>query len=208
MAVILFDIDGTLIDSTTQMTEAIHLAMDDMPHLVKPSQESVQSSYGLAGSAFWRQAIPDASEEDIRSIRKKRHHHLEQTIAGQEILFDGIRDLLEELTKRGHIVSTASNCGVHYLNLVLDSQSIRSYFTSPKCLESVNGKQKADILAAQREEFGDVAYVMVGDRSSDVEAARIENMPVAICRFGFGTEEEWKTADYQLDTPADLLKYV
>ncbi|WP_131973217.1 HAD family hydrolase [Exiguobacterium sp. s166] len=208
MSVILFDIDGTLIDSTNQMTEAIHLAMEDMPHLVKPSKESVQSSYGLAGNAFWRKAIPDASEEDIRAIRKKRHHHLEQTMAGQDVLFDGIRETLETLTKHGHIVSTASNCGVHYLNLVLDSQNIRSYFTSPKCLESVQGKQKADILAAHRDEFGAVEYLMVGDRSSDVEAARIQQMPVAICRFGFGTEQEWNSADYQLETPMDVLKYV
>ncbi|OAN16135.1 HAD family hydrolase [Exiguobacterium undae] len=208
MAVILFDIDGTLIDSTNQMTEAIHLAMEDMPHLVKPSKASVQSSYGLAGNAFWRKAIPDASENDIKEIRRKRHHHLEQTMQNQDVLFDGIRELLEQLTNQGHIVSTASNCGVHYLNLVLDSQNIRSYFTSPKCLESVNGKQKADILAAHREEFGEVDYLMVGDRSSDVEAARLQNMPVAICCFGFGTEQEWKTADHQLETPLDLLKFV
>ena len=191
MAVILFDIDGTLIDSTDQMTEAIHLAMEDMPHLVKPSKASVQSSYGLAGNAFWRKAIPDASENDIKEIRRKRHHHLEQTMQNQDVLFDGIRELLEQLT-----------------NLVLDSQNIRSYFTSPKCLESVNGKQKADILAAHREEFGEVDYLMVGDRSSDVEAARLQNMPVAICCFGFGTEQEWKTADHQLETPLDLLKFV
>ncbi len=208
MAVVLFDIDGTLIDSTDQMTEAIHLAMDDMPHLTKPSKASVQSSYGLAGNAFWRKAIPDASEEDIREIRQKRHHHLEQTMQDQDVLFAGIRKMLEQLTTEGHIVSTASNCGVHYLNLVLDSQDIRSYFTSPKCLESVNGTQKADILAAHREEFGDVPYLMVGDRYSDVEAARLQRMPVAICRFGFGTEEEWSTADYQLDTPLDVLKHV
>ena len=94
MAIILFDIDGTLIDSTEQMTEAIHRAMEDMPHLPKPSKASVQASYGLAGSAFWRKAIPEASEEDIRLIRKKRHGHLEATMAEQNVLFDGIRSLL------------------------------------------------------------------------------------------------------------------
>ncbi|WP_214765444.1 MULTISPECIES: HAD family hydrolase [unclassified Exiguobacterium] len=208
MAVILFDIDGTLIDSTNQMTEAIHLAMADMPHLEKPSKDRVRASYGLAGSAFWEKAIPDASEEDIRLIRQKRHHHLEQTMKDQEVLFEGVRDLLRTLTEQGHIVSTASNCGVHYMNLVLDSQAIRPFFTSPKCLGSVNGKQKADILAAHRAEFGDVEYLMVGDRSSDIEAARIADMPVAICRFGFGTMDEWELADHQLEQPLDVLKFV
>jgi len=208
MAIILFDIDGTLIDSTEQMTEAIHRAMEDMPHLPKPSQSSVQASYGLAGSAFWRKAIPEASEEDIRLIRKKRHGHLEATMAEQNVLFDGIRSLLEALVSAGHTISTASNCGNHYLNLVLDSQDIRSFFTSPKCLESVNGKEKADILRAHREEFGEESYWMIGDRSSDVEAARKEKMPVVLCQYGFGTQSEWDSADHVIESPLDLLTVI
>lgn len=208
MAIILFDIDGTLINSTEQMTEAIHRAMDDMPHLPKPSQASVQASYGLAGSAFWRKAIPEASEEDIKLIRKKRHGHLEETMAEQNVLFDGIRTLLQALVTAGHTVSTASNCGNHYLNLVLDSQEIRPFFTSPKCLESVDGKEKADILRAHREEFGEGTYWMIGDRSSDVEAARKEAMPVVLCQYGFGTRAEWDSADYTIETPLELLTLI
>lgn len=208
MAVILFDIDGTLVDTTVPMTKAIHKALEQLPHLPKPSEDAVRSGYGLAGNAFWEHVIPEATLEEIRQIRKLRHETLEQAMAGQEVLFDGIYEMLETLHANGHTLTTASNCGVHYLNLILDSQGIRRFMTAPECLESVSGEKKADILTAHRLRHGETDYVMVGDRKSDVEAARAHDFPVVLTGFGFGNEEEWALADHVIATPAELIEWV
>lgn len=205
MAILMFDIDGTLVDTTEQMTVSIHRSMDGLEHLGLPSEELVRSSYGLAGNAFWENIFPEANLEEIRQIRRTRHAHLEQAMEGKDVLFGGMRETLERLREEGHILTTASNCGVHYLNLILDSQGIREFFTSPKCLESVSGKKKADILAAHKAEFGEAAYVMIGDRMSDVEAARAHGMTSVICRYGFGTRQEWDAADVRIESPSDLI---
>ncbi|MBQ6459887.1 MAG: HAD family hydrolase [Exiguobacterium sp.] len=208
MAVILFDIDGTLVDTTGPMTKAIHEALEELPHLPKPSEEAVRSGYGLAGNAFWEHVIPEATLEEIRLIRRLRHTTLEQTMEGQNVLFDGIREMLETLHEQGHTLTTASNCGVHYMNLILDTQQIRSYMTAPECLESVGGEKKADILTAHRVRHGEADYIMVGDRKSDVEAARAHDFPVVLTGFGFGNEEEWALADHVIQSPHDLVEWV
>lgn len=208
MAVILFDIDGTLVDTTVPMTKAIHEALEQLPHLPKPSEEAVRSGYGLAGNAFWEHVVPEATIEEIRQIRKLRHETLERAMEGQHVLFDGIYEMLETLHADGHTLTTASNCGVHYLNLILDSQRIRPFMTAPECLESVSGEKKADILTAHRLRHGDGEYLMVGDRKSDVEAARAHDFPVVLTGFGFGNEEEWALADHVVETPADLVAYI
>ncbi|TCI71511.1 MULTISPECIES: HAD family hydrolase [Exiguobacterium] len=208
MAVILFDIDGTLVDTTGPMTQAIHEALEQLPHLPKPSEDAVRSGYGLAGNAFWEHVIPEATIEEIRQIRKLRHETLERAMEGQHVLFDGIYEMLEALHKKGHTLTTASNCGVHYLNLILDSQNIRQFMTAPECLESVSGEKKADILTAHRLRHGENDYVMVGDRKSDVEAARAHDFPVVLTGFGFGNEDEWALADHVIATPNDLITYI
>lgn len=208
MAVILFDIDGTLVDTTVPMTKAIHEALEALPHLPKPSEAAVRSGYGLAGNAFWEHVIPEATTEEILQIRKLRHETLEKSMVGQDVLFDGIREMLESLHKQGHTLTTASNCGVHYMNLILDTQQIRQYMTAPECLESVGGEKKADILTAHRVRHGEADYMMVGDRKSDVEAARAHDFPVILTGFGFGNEEEWALADHVIATPQDLVEWV
>ena len=208
MAVILFDIDGTLVDTTVPMTKAIHDALEELPHLPKPSEAAVRSGYGLAGNAFWEHVIPEATTEEIHRIRKLRHETLEKSMVGENVLFEGTREMLEALQKQGHTLTTASNCGVHYMNLILDTQQIRQYMTAPECLESVGGEKKADILTAHRVRHGEGDYIMVGDRKSDVEAARAHDFPVVLTGFGFGNDEEWALADHVITTPQDLVEWI
>ncbi|WP_227396393.1 HAD family hydrolase [Jeotgalibacillus aurantiacus] len=199
MALILFDLDGTLVDSSDHLIEALHLALEDMPHLEDPSIETVRSAYGLTGNDFWAKVVPEASPQEVTIIRKRRSMFLNQLVKGKNILFPGVRETLQTLKDQGHVLSTASNCGTHYLDMVLDSQNIREYFTNPICLGTINGEKKADILEVHFDHFEEEEAIMVGDRYSDIEAARAHNIPVVACTYGFGQPDEWEKADYQVD---------
>lgn len=106
------------------------------------------------------------------------------------MLFPHAREVLAELKADGYTLTTASNCGTGYLELVLDTQELRPYFTSPLCLESVNGRRKADILAEHFRRYDSKSAIMVGDRNSDIEAADVFDVPTIGCAFGFGDPEE------------------
>ncbi|TFE02089.1 HAD family hydrolase [Jeotgalibacillus salarius] len=198
MALILFDLDGTIIDSTDYLLQALHLAVEDMPHIKEPTKETLQSAYGLTGNDFWAKVVPDASPQDITIIRRRRSEFLDQLVKGKDILFPGVKETLKQLKADGHTLSTASNCGTHYLDMILDTQDIRQYFSSPLCLGSIYGERKGEVLAAHFEKFGKEKAYLVGDRYSDIEAAKEHEVPVIYCTYGFGTEEEAVMADYRI----------
>ncbi|KIL49150.1 HAD family hydrolase [Jeotgalibacillus campisalis] len=205
MALLLFDLDGTLVDSTDYLTRAIHLSLEDMRHIEEPSRELIQSAFGLTGGEFWSKVIPQANAQEIIMIRERRRIFLEQLVKGNDILFSGVRETLAALKKAGHTLSTASNCGTRYLDMVLDTQEIRQYFTSPICLGSIAGEKKADILTEHFKTFPKKDVYLIGDRSSDIEAARAHQIPIYICTYGFGHEEEWRAADERIDAIHKLV---
>lgn len=208
MAFVLFDLDGTLVDSTDCMTQAIHLSVEDMPNVEEPSRELVRSAYGLAGGDFWARVVPNATPQEVNMIRTRRNTFLDQLVKGNDLLFPKVRETLAALKEQGHTISTASNCGTHYLDMILDTQDIRQYFSSPICLGSINGQRKAEILAAHFERFPKKDAYMVGDRSSDIEAANEHQIPAVVCTYGFGNEEEWAKADYKISSIEEVLPIV
>ncbi|MCL6547969.1 MAG: HAD hydrolase-like protein, partial [Alicyclobacillus sp.] len=122
-----------------------------------------------------------------------------------DVLIPGAREVLTQLRSRGHTLTTASNCGQVYLDTVLDSQGLRALFTQPLCLQTVGGRVKADILAAHFQRFDRRDAVMVGDRASDIEAARAHGIPIIGCALGFGAEEELREADVIVHSLPELL---
>jgi len=208
MALLIFDLDGTLVDSTDYLTEALHLSIEDMPHVEDPSRELVQSAFGLTGGDFWAKVVPQATPQEVTMIRSRRRTFLDQLVKGNDLLFPGVRETLAALKEQGHTLTTASNCGTHYLDMILDTQEIRQYFTNPICLGTINGEKKADILTEHFKQFSKENAYMIGDRSSDIEAARAHDIKAVICTYGFGNEEEWEKADYKIGSSLEVLDLV
>lgn len=204
MTTILFDLDGTLIDTTPQVLPAFRktLAAFDVPI---PADAVLRSTYGMPDDEIWAMLMPEASA----ARRKEAFHHAEaQSKAGmfeQDLLFPHVREVLSELVARGCVLTTASNCGQPYLDAVLDSQAIRPFFTHPLCLESVGGARKADILRTHFERFDKSSAVMIGDRASDIEAANEHGVPTIACTFGFGTPAELAGAIAHINDLRELL---
>ncbi|MCL6627113.1 HAD family hydrolase [Alicyclobacillus shizuokensis] len=97
-------------------------------------------------------------------------------------LFPEARDVLVTLKRRGYTLTIASNCSQAYLDELLDQEGLRLLFDHPLCLETVQGRSKADTLAAHIARFGR-GLVMIGDRPSDIRAAAAHKLPSVGCAF-------------------------
>jgi phosphoglycolate phosphatase len=190
MTTILFDLDGTLIDSTGLVlpiyTEVIRRFANNPPL----SDEEMRKTFGLPDDLIWQTLLPNATAEERIEAFELCERLVHERINTEDLLFPHTRDVLKSLYDQGYTLTTASNCGTGYLNLVLDTQGIRSYFTRPLCLESVGGRVKADILTEHFRHFDKCRAVMVGDRITDVEAADAHGIPTIGCAFGFGDRAE------------------
>jgi phosphoglycolate phosphatase len=190
MATIIFDLDGTLINSAAIVLPAFRKTLENFPTAPAHTDETLRKTFGIPDKQIWEMLLPNATESERMEAYDLTERYIGDAMSHTSVLIPHAIEVLTELKAAGHTLTVASNCGVKYLNEVLDTQGLRKFFTEPLCLESVNGRVKADILAKHFERFSKEDAVMVGDRSSDVEAANAHGIPTVGCQFGFGDESE------------------
>lgn len=206
MSTLIFDLDGTLIDTTAIFIPAVRSTLEAFDTSSQPSDDTIRKTYGLTDVEFWDTLLPSATDAERVKASELRNSYVERSVAGTNLLLPHAREVLQELKARGHRLTVASNCGITYLTSVLGSQGIADLFTQPLCIESVQGRVKADILSAHFESFAKEDAYMIGDRASDVEAAHAHAIPAVGCCFGFGNDEELVAADYTIHSLLELLE--
>ncbi|QQE80221.1 HAD family hydrolase [Alicyclobacillus sp. SO9] len=208
MMTIIFDLDGTLVDSAAIVFPLFREVIRHFPNHPQPDDETLRKTFGNPDTVIWEMLLPSASQEEREEAFALYEEIVQKRFGSHDILIPGVREVLDELFAQGHTLTIASNCGLDYLNSVLDTFDLRRYVTAPLCLESVAGTKKADILRQHFTRFAKQNAVMVGDRHTDIEAADEFGIPTIGCRFGFGTQEELAGAASVIRHPSELLEAV
>src|SRR5271168_2257584 len=103
---IVFDWDGTLMDSTSTIASSIQRACADLG-LPVPSDEQASHVIGLGLSDALAHAVPDLPPHQLpRMLERYRHHYLSRD--AELVLFGGARELLAELRAAGHALAVAT----------------------------------------------------------------------------------------------------
>jgi phosphoglycolate phosphatase len=205
MAIIIFDLDGTLIDTAELVIPAYREAIRHFANQPTLSNEQLKMTFGLPDAEIWNIIMPHATASERRQAYALTGQVIVERMRDTNVLLPHALDVLAELKARQHTLTIASNCGLDYLYAALDTQGIGEFMTHPLCLESVHGMHKADILSEHFSHFDKSQSVMVGDRDSDVKAAKAHGIPAIGCAYGFGDLGEIKNADVQIYALTDLL---
>ncbi len=201
--VVAFDLDGTLFTSESIIAGCYHEVVADLNHraglsLVPPSASSILRYVGQPGLKIAASLYPDLNPQLREDLADAALHALTRRIRlGEGRLIEGALDTLSELRDRGYPLLLVSNCRREYLEAILDTYQLASFFESAMCNADDPEAGKAGILrrlAAGRR------GVMVGDRSSDGEAARHAQLRWIACRYGYaehgdGEQNELMGAD-------------
>ena len=206
MALLIFDLDGTLVETTQLSIPLIQEEIKRYPHLKMPEPKAIQSVFGLPKKEFWETLIPDGKPEELIHIQSSWEVKLLDMMQEHDVLLPYVKEVLSELKERGHRLTTASNCSTAYLERILETQGIEEYFDDPLCIELVQGKKKEEILQAHFAVLPKEEAYMIGDRSSDIEAAHANGVPAIACHFGFADDGELDGADYHIHSLRDLLE--
>ena len=170
-SVVVFDWDGTLMDSTHSIVAAIQAACRDLD-LPVPSTSEASWVIGLSLESALRRAVPDLTAALMpRFLERYRIHYL--TRDPELRLFEGIPGLLDDLAERRIRLAVATGKSRVGLNRVLGTTGLAPRFEITRCADESFSKPHPAMLKEIMEEL-DVPpeqMLMVGDTSHDLQMA-------------------------------------
>jgi HAD superfamily hydrolase (TIGR01509 family) len=189
MPAAILDVDGTLVDTNYQHALAWYRAF--RRHGIVLPVWRIHRHVGMGGDQLVKAlAGPEVEEtqgDDIRAAEKGLYGELIDEVEP----FDGARELIAELKRRGHTVVLASSAKQeeldHYLEL-LDVRDLVDDWTTSADVEAT--KPEPDLVEVARAKAGQDEAVMVGDTTWDCEAAKRADVPtIAVLTGGFSEAE-------------------
>ncbi|WP_449371544.1 HAD family hydrolase [Thiomonas sp.] len=168
---IVFDWDGTLMDSTAAITGAIQQACQDLG-LTVPSREAASYVIGLGLEDALRHAAPDLPPSDYPKLAAAyRKHYF--ALDGELVLFDGALDLLHELKSAGYNLAVATGKSRIGLARAMDRPELRGLFDATRTADETFSKPHPAMLLEIMAELASPPQrtVMVGDTTHDLQMA-------------------------------------
>jgi HAD superfamily hydrolase (TIGR01549 family) len=203
---VIFDVDGTLVDTTFIHTVCWADALATAGHVVPMA--SVHHTIGMGSTELLDYLLPDRDTSEDEKI-VTAHLALYRQYWGRLCAFDGAADLMRSCAQRGHkvvLASSASTDELAALKRALDADDIIDVATSSADAES--GKPAPDILTAALDQSGldPDSAVFVGDSVWDAEAAAKAGLAFVAVACGGTPARELREAG-AIETwrdPADL----
>ena len=180
-SLLVFDWDGTLIDSAGAIVWCIQSACRDLG-LPVPDDARASHVIGLGLQDALANAIPGlAPSEYGRVVESYRHHFLARD--PQIPLFPGAQAMLSGLRESGHLLAVATGKSRAGLARALDNTGLRPLFDSSRCADQCAPKPAPDMLRELMAELGtsETNTLMIGDTVHDLQmAARAGVQAVAV----------------------------
>lgn len=200
---IIFDIDGTLWDSTHVIADAwAEIIRERYRPDVRYTPDDLKAQFGKLLPDIAKALFPDLPEEEqlslIDACCEAEHIALVKNSPG---VFPGIEVTLKELYKE-YPLYIVSNCEAGYIDCLYQATGIGHYFQDALC-PGDTGNPKGDNIRAIVKKHGLKHPVYVGDTMGDYLAAKEAGVPFVFAGYGFGQAEH---PDYIIEKPEDLLK--
>ena len=187
---VVFDWDGTLVDSTGAITEAIRSSAADLG-LPVPSRERASHVIGLGLLDAISHAVPTLERARVPAfVERYRHHYLKEDERLRP--FEGIPELLAELAARGATLAVATGKSRAGLNRALTQTAWGRYFATTRCADEGAPKPDPWMLRDICVEVGIDARrtVMIGDTTHDLRMAHSAGTFAVAVTYGAHPSDE------------------
>lgn len=211
LRLVVFDVDGTLVDSQKTIIESMHRAFASAG-LAMPSKEAVLGIVGLSldvamarlapkETREMHHALADAYKEAYVALRAK-----EGTPASSPI-YPGMRDVLITLASRENILlGVATGKSRRGLDKLIEGHGLENLFVTQQVADFHPSKPHPSMLKAALAETGVKAQdaVMIGDTSYDMDMAKSAGMKTIGVSWGYHARNALEGADRIVDEVAAL----
>ncbi|GAB3540621.1 HAD hydrolase-like protein [Arthrobacter tecti] len=212
---ILFDLDGTLVDPEGAITGGIADALRNSG-LPVPSPDQLRQMVGpaLVRSLIDIAGIPERRVDEVVAKYREKYRTTGMALSRP---YPGIVSAIGQLNERGHLLAVATQKPEWLALELLGVQQMAGLFASVHGSPAVEREaakldgKRTIIAAALAAHAGNYSHaIMVGDRSHDVDGAAANGLDCVAVSWGFGTTEEFAAANAAVvvDSAEALVRYL
>ncbi len=185
---IVFDWDGTLMDSEAQIVSCLHGSIADLG-LPPMSDNTVRNVIGLGLREAVDTLVPGRGEQFRHDFVAAYRRHWFASDGSS--LFEGAREMLDTLRARDFLLGIATGKARRGLIRVLEQTGLTDYFDATRCADETVSKPHPQMLLELMDELGMSARqtLMVGDTEYDMEMATRAGAGKVAVRSGVHSEE-------------------
>jgi phosphoglycolate phosphatase len=181
---IVFDWDGTLLDSAAAIVHSIQRACHDLG-IGAPDDPTARSVIGLGLVDALARVTPDLPSSRHQELAGRyRYHYLARD--HELVLFDGVPELLRQLRERGHTLAVATGKSRAGLDRALGHTGIGDLFAATRCADESVSKPAPDMVLELMDElsFGPSRTLVIGDTTHDLLMARNAGCDAVAVSYG------------------------
>ncbi|ALB28277.1 HAD family hydrolase [Companilactobacillus heilongjiangensis] len=204
---ILFDVDGTLIDTEKTIIKSWQKTLKDTLN-IEPAAEELFYVLGIPGTkAVQKYSNGPQQSQELLTLWEQNDHKMFH----YSELFDGITTMLQQLKDKNIKLGVVTSRTNKELQLVLDNFDIEKYFStfitaSKTKLHKPNPEPILKAIETLQIDPAETLYI--GDSIYDFQCARNANVEFALASWGSKDNPEFSKVDYLLKQPTDLVKLV
>ncbi len=202
---IIFDVDGTLWDTTEIVANAWNKAIKQVGGIdTVVTASMLKNEFGKPMNVIADNLFPSIDDRKkellLEQCCKYEHEALEKN--NDNLLFSDVVETLKSLSEKYRLF-IVSNCQCGYIELFMKKAGIEELITDFECFGNTKKSKGENIrLIIERNHLEDVVYV--GDTQGDYEATVVAGIPFVFAKYGFGSPENYYAA---IDGIKDLLSW-
>lgn len=203
---IIFDVDGTLWNTTEVVAKSWNKAISEVGGTAAVITSSVlQKEFGKTMDVIADNLFYDASKEKRALILKQccKYEHDDLIENTDDLLYPGVKETIKKLSEKCNLF-IVSNCQSGYIELFMEKAGIEKYIRDHECFGNT-GKNKGENIKhlIERNNLDDVVYV--GDTQGDYEATVFAGIPFVFAKYGFGSVENYYMAISEIKELLNLI---
>ncbi|NLP49268.1 HAD hydrolase-like protein [Bacillus sp. RO1] len=211
MQAIIFDMDGTLF----QTDRILELALNDTFKLLtemsiwekeKPTPiDTYRRIMGVPLPVVWENLLPSHSHEVREAANEIFHEKLIDNIKEDKgALYPKVQEVLKYLKEQNINLYIASNGQTPYLEAIVEQYNLMQWITEVFSIDQIESLDKTKLVGEIVRKYSIHHGAVVGDRLSDINAAKGNGLTAIGCRFDFAQEAELAQADLVISSFEEL----
>lgn len=205
----IFDMDGTLF----QTDKILEISLEDTFSQLRSQNQwdtvtpidQYREIMGVPLPKVWETLLPNHSLEVREQTDAYFLNRLVENIrSGKGALYPNVKEVFSYLKENNCSIYIASNGLTQYLSAIVSYYHLDNWVTETFSIQQIESLSKSDLVQSMKKKYSITNGAVVGDRLSDINAAKDNGLVSIGCNFDFAREDELSQADIVIDDLIEL----